>query len=265
MNAIPRHLLSVALAAVISTTFAVQAQDADAPTDAELVAEATVPTDRLAERYASLAGSEEAAAELVSQLRTGEDFTVVEEVTTTVTNDDGTTTTSTELVERTITNTTGPMGYGEVNITLSLAQALVDAGAYPDLQSALSGVETTVVNADGTSTVMVEGGVLALRADGMGWGQIAQELGFKLGHLVSASNRGTHADGGLQARADGQARGESARAGASANARVDTGRPASAGRPQTVERPQLPTRPERPERPERPQRPERPERGGGRG
>lgn len=259
MNVLSRHVLSAALAAALLSTAAVHAQDATTQADAELIAEATVPTDRLAERYAALAGSEEAAAELVGQLRTGDDFTVVEEVTTTVTNADGTTTTTTELVERTVVNANGPMGYGEVNITLSLAQALVDAGAYPDLQSALSGVETTITNADGTTSVVTDGGVLTMRADGMGWGQIAQELGFNLGELVSASNRGTRADAGLQARANGQARGDSARAGASVNARVDIGRPDTAGRPATVERPQLPTRPERP------QRPERPERGGGRG
>lgn len=245
MNAIPRHLLAVALAAAVSS-IAIPAQAQDTPADAEIVADATVPADRLAERYAGLAGSEEAAAALVDQLRTGEDFTVVEEVTTTVTNDDGTTTTTTELVERTITNTNGPMGYGEVNITLSLAQALMDAGTYADLQSALTGVETTVTNADGTTSVLVEGGVLAMRADGMGWGQVAQELGFNLGELVSASNRGTRTDA----------------AGARAERRVaDAGRPDTAGRPERVERPQRPDRPERPQRPERPERPER----GGRG
>ena len=256
MNPIPRSLLlSAALAAALSTMLPAQAQETDA--EAGIVAEATVPAERLAERYADLAGSEDAAADLVSQLRTGGDFTVVEEVTTTTTNDDGTTTTTTELVERTVVNPNGPMGYGEVNITLSLAQALVDAGAYADLQSALTGSEVIVTNPDGTTTTTFEGGVLAMRADGMGWGQIARELGFNLGELVSASNRNAWATAGVEAGA----RDRKAGVEASGNARVEvgTGRPDNVGRPEGVGRPVLPARPERP------QRPERPERGGGRG
>jgi len=253
MNSIPRSLLlSAALVAALSTMLPAQAQEADA--EAGFVAEATVPAERLAGRYADLAGSEEAAADLVSQLRTGGDFTVVEEVTTTTTNDDGTTTTTTELVERTVVNPNGPMGYGEVNITLSLAQALVDAGAYADLQSALTGSAVVVTNPDGTTTTTFEGGVLAMRADGMGWGRIARELGFNLGQLVSASNRGDKAQAGIEASA--HARGK---AGTAGNVRVDAG---VRGRPEGVGRPALPIRPERPQRPERP---ERPERGGGRG
>lgn len=250
MSTMPRHLiLSAALAAAL---FAGAAQSQDTTADAEIVASASVPSERLAERYADLAGSPEAAAGLVSQLRSGDDFVVVEEVTTTVTNDDGTTTTQTALVERSVVNPNGPMGYGEVNITLAMAQALVDGGAYPDLASALSGISTTVTNPDGTTTTVVEGGVLAMRADGMGWGQIAQELGYNLGSLVSASNNGKvsgSVDAGTRAKV----------AGVKAE-RADKGEPVA--RAERVGHPERPMRPEKIDRPERPERPQRPERGG---
>ncbi|GAB3726266.1 hypothetical protein GCM10028862_01340 [Luteimonas pelagia] len=259
MKPTPRYLLlSAALGAALSLSATASAQDAglEGDVDAGIVAEAEVPAERLVERYAGFAGSEEAAAELVSDLRTGGEFTWTEEVTTTVTNDDGTTTTTTELVERTLANPNGPMGYGEVNITLSLAKALVDAGTYPDLQSALTGIATTTTHPDGTTTTVVEGGVLAMRADGMGWGRIAQEFGFNLGSLVSASNRNARADASVDAAARGQAAGAKAsgRAKVDVDAGVRTGRPDTTGRPARIERPAMPTRPERPERPERSQR-----------
>lgn len=241
MRTTPRRLLlSTALTAVLAASAPVLAQDADA----QIVAQASVPEARLVERYSELAGSEAAAGDLVSDLRTGGDFTVVEEVTTTTTNPDGTTTDTTELVERTVVNPNGPMGWGEVNISLSLAQALVDSGAYPSLQSALTGVETIITNPDGTTTITSEGGVLAMRAEGMGWGAISKELGFNLGSLVSASNRSDKSVA-ASARAD--------------KAERTTGKPDRIAR---VDRPEKPEKLDRPQRPERPERPQKPERSG---
>lgn len=217
----------------------------DVPDDTVVIAEATVPEGRLVDRYADLAGSEAAASELVSALRTGGGFTVVEEVVTE--NEDGTTTVT--PVETVIANPAGPMGWGEVNILLSLAQALLESGAFADLQSALTGVQTTVTNPDGTTTVTTEGGVLAMRADGMGWGRIASTLGFRLGELVSASNRSE--------RASARVAGGKADQAARRDERI-----ASSDRPARPERAGRPERPEKPERIERPERPERPERGG---
>jgi len=235
-----RLLFSTALTAALAASAPVLAQDADA----EIVAQASVPEARLVERYTELAGSEAAAGDLVSDLRTGGDFIVVEEVTTTTTNPDGTTTDTTELVERTVVNPNGPMGWGEVNISLSLAQALVDSGAYPSLQSALTGVETTVTNPDGTTSITSEGGVLAMRAEGMGWGAISKELGFNLGSLVSASNRSDKSVA-ASGRAD--------------KAERTTGKPERIAR---VDRPEKPEKLDRPQRPDRPERPQKPERSG---
>lgn len=238
-------LLSLVLGSTLPLAFPAFAQDAGS--DVEVEAAASVPKSRLVDRYTVLAGSEVAAADLIDALRSGGDFTYSEQVTTTTTNADGTTSTTTSTVERTVTNPLGQMGWGGVNITLSMAQALVDSGAYPDLLSALSG--TTVTNADGTTTTT--GGVLAMRAEGMGWGSIAKTLGFNLGELVSASNRNAQAAAAQERRIAAVSRG-SDHAG-------KFERPERPERPQRAERPE---RPERPERAERPERPERPERGG---
>ena len=142
------------------------------------------------------------------------------------------------------------MGWGGVNITLALAQALVDAGTAPDLQSALTGVATTVTNPDGTTTTTTSGGILQMRASGMGWGQIAKKLGFNLGALISAS----HTDK-AKAGATHAAKGDKA----------DKQKPESAGKPEhpaKIERPAKPDRVERPQKPDRPALPQKPEHGG---
>ncbi len=240
-------LLSMALGAALLAAVPAFAQDAGG--DAAVIAEASVPKDRLVDRYSELVGSDAAATDLINDLRTGGDFSVTQDVTTTVTNPDGTTTTTTAPVTTTIVNPNGAMGWGEVNITLSLAQALVDSAAYPDLQSALSGASTTVTNPDGTITTTVSGGVLAMRADGMGWGAIAKELGFKLGTLISAGNKSDKATAAIAAKAE---RSEKAKA------ERTIGKPDRVAR---VERPNRPEKIDRPSRPERPERPQKPERG----
>ena len=258
MNTSLRRLpLCIALAALFSAAVPAFAQDAGS--DTEIVAEATVSRDRLVDRYAEAAGSEDLAAGLIDGLRKGGEFTVQEAVTTTTTNADGTTTTTTTMVDRTVANPAGPMGWGEVNISLSLAQALVGAGTYASLSTALAGVPTTVTNADGTTTTTVEGGVLSMCADGMGWGAIAKELGFNLGSLISASNKSERAVAAADKKAERTAKAEKAEKAAKPE---KAERAAKAERPDRVAKVDRPERPTRPERIERPQRPERPERGG---
>ncbi|MBF6023920.1 hypothetical protein [Lysobacter niastensis] len=255
MNLKPRtFLLAAAISAALFTMAPGFAQDADP--DAPVIAEATVPKARLVDRYTELAGGPDASADLVGDLRTGGDFVIVEEVTTTTTNPDGTTTTVTTPVEHAIVNANGPMGWGEVNITLSLAQAMVDSGAAPDLQSALAGA--TITNADGTVTTMP--GVLQLRADGGGWGQIAKQLGFNLGSLISASNHSDKAVAGT-ARAD-KAKAERVQGKSGNDKPAKPERVAKAERPDKPEKVDRPQRPERPERPQKPERPDKPERVG---
>lgn len=133
---------------------------------------------RIASSFTNLAGSDANALALVNGLRTGSASTLTFSTTS-----GGTTTTSTT----TITPPTKPMGWGNVKIALALAQAQLQQLGITNptadqLQAALNG--GTIKAADGTSVTLK--GVLTMRADGMGWGQIAQAGGTKLGPVVSS-------------------------------------------------------------------------------
>ena len=157
--------------------------------------------DALVEKYTPLAGSEANAKTLVSGLRDGKDFTV-----------DGTT----------FKTPAGKLGNGEVNIALSLAEAkLRQEGITQPTSAQLN----TALIGDAAHP-----GILTLRADGKGWGQVAQSMGIKLGDVMRAE----------QARRERHER------------------------PQVAnhERPERGERAERAERPDRPERPEKPERHG---
>jgi guanyl-specific ribonuclease Sa len=147
------------------------------------IAQTTTPTtppattstqdSRLATQYQGLAGSEQNAQSLVTGLRTGTPVTL---------NSTGTTGTPT-----TFTPATGKMGYGNINIALSLAKtSLAQQGITnptpAQLSAALNG--GTLTTPKGTVTMA---GVLSQRQTGMGWGQIAKSMGVKLGSVVSAS------------------------------------------------------------------------------
>jgi hypothetical protein len=80
---------------------------------------------------------------------------------------------------------TGKMGFGNVKISLALAQeSLSQQGitqpTSQQLYTALAGGQMTP--GDPTTTTS---GILQMRADGMGWGQIAQKYDVKLGQLMS--------------------------------------------------------------------------------
>ncbi|MGH8735385.1 MAG: hypothetical protein ACREVB_17000, partial [Burkholderiales bacterium] len=103
---------------------------------------------------------------------------------------------------QTFTPPTGTMGYGNVDNALALAQAsLAQRGI---TQPTPAQLQASVMD------------VLKMRADGQGWGQIAQSYGVKLG---------------------------------------DVKRSEKAERVAGAERPHKPEKPERPERPEKPERP----------
>jgi hypothetical protein len=152
---------------------------------------------QLTEKYASLAGSEANAKTLITGLRDGTAF---------------------KIGSTSFEPPTGKMGNGSVNIALSLAEkSLADQGITNPTASQLEGALI------GTSTTP---GVLALRADGQGWGQIAQSMGFKLGEVM----RSPKADEKVAARPE---------------------KPARVEKLQRFERPERPAKPERPERPGR--------------
>ena len=100
------------------------------------------------------------------------------------------------------------LGYGEVYISLALAQELVrDGGMQP---------------ADALNEV------LGRRIEGKGWGVIANDFGLKLGHVVASARSGNE------------------RLAAAFTRPVErAARPERPAKPERVERPQRPERPER--------------------
>ena len=142
---------------------------------------------KIASNFTDLAGSEENALALVNALRTGGEITLVTTVPPPAGSPPGTlpTTTTTSF-----TPPTKPMGWGNVKHALALAQdQLARAGitnpTAEQLQTALTGGDLVRVNADGTTTTTAVKGILTMRADGMGWGNIAKEGGTKLGPVTS--------------------------------------------------------------------------------
>ncbi len=133
--------------------------------------------DKLVREFSAWAGSRSNAQSLVQGLRSGSTVTLRDTGSST-----GTATT--------VDPATAKMGVGEVRIALSLAKAqLAQAGVTQptaaQLGAALGG---GLVSSSSASTSLP--GVLNQRASGMGWGQIAQAMGVKLGSLMSASAPG---------------------------------------------------------------------------
>ena len=143
---------------------------------------------RLVSSFAGWAGSEANARSLVTGLRQGGDIKLTTQTGTPTTGTGGTATQTASF-----TAPTRPMGYGNVRIALSLArEQLAQSGITnptpAQIETALMGgkITTTTGTGAGATTVTTPyRGVLQMRADGMGWGQIAQNMGTKLGHVMS--------------------------------------------------------------------------------
>ncbi len=92
--------------------------------------------------------------------------------------------------ETTIINPpTGKMGYGNVYTSLALAKQQLSAAGITEptpqeLQAALTGGTITSGTGPEATTTSMEG-ILTLRSQKMGWGQISQKLGYKLGPVIS--------------------------------------------------------------------------------
>ena len=141
----------------------------------------TVSMEKIAEEYSDFLGDN--AGSIVKGLREGGEINL----SSTSTGTDGTTSTSSTSFE----SPTGKMGNGEVSISLGLAkeqlnQYGVTEPTAEELQAALVGGEITT-QSGGTTQL---DGVLTMRSEGMGWGQIAQEYGTKLGHVISSVKSG---------------------------------------------------------------------------
>jgi len=89
-----------------------------------------------------------------------------------------------------ITPPTGQMGFGEVYISLALAKQQLSTMGITEptpeqLQAALTGGEVTYTTESGVTTTQKLDGILTMRSDGMGYGQIAKQLDTKLGPVMA--------------------------------------------------------------------------------
>ena len=134
-------------------------------------------TGKISGTFNSFLGSDSTA--VVTGLRNG---TPIALTTTTPAATPGAAPTVTTTV---ITPPTGQMGHGNVFTSLALAkqqlgQLGISQPTPQQLQAALTGGTVTT----GTGTTQLQG-VLTMRSQGMGWGQIAQKQGTKLGPVIS--------------------------------------------------------------------------------
>ena len=188
------HLQSILLACAIAVAFPAIAADAAMTTGTTTTATTSTPAStsaigtsstteaKLAAEFADFLGGETQAKTVVSALRQGTSFSPDAESSTasgnaaSATSTTGSTTTGTASTG----SSTGTMGYGEVRMTLRLAQAQLNQMGITEptdaeLAAVLQGGEVGGAQVDG---------ILALRADGMGWGQIAQKSGMTVGQIM---------------------------------------------------------------------------------
>lgn len=114
-------------------------------------------------------------------------------------------------------------GWGETSIELAMAQRLTqtDATNYPTMADALNKIEV-------------------LRSQKMGWGKIANSLGFKLGPVVSAAShtRNELRKESRMEKSTGSLKSEKSEKAERSAMTEKIGRPDTAGRPERVARPE---------------------------
>jgi hypothetical protein len=208
----------IAVACGLAASGALQA--ANPPTSSSGTKDSALrPEGELTEKFTAFAGSTQNAQALVDGLRNGTPITL----------------TGSSGSSSKITPSTQPMGFGNVNIALSLArQELAQQGITQptpaQIQAALTG--GTITTTTGSSTLT---GILTLRSQGMGWGAIANSLGFKLGEAVRP----------IRAEQIGKAEKSEK---ADTDDRVAKSERIEVDRMDKADRPERPARPERPER-----------------
>ncbi len=158
---------SLAQAATEDATLTTQAAQMDRYATAK---GQTTVSSRTAADFSKFYGQTNSQA-LAEGLRSGSEITLA------TTAADGTTSTAT------FTPPTGSMGNGNVYISMALAQQQLTAAGITDPTA--QQIETAMVGGTLTPGGEPVEGVLEMRANGMGWGQIAQAYGTKLGPVIS--------------------------------------------------------------------------------
>ena len=153
-------------------------------------------TNKIGKDFSLFLGSD--ANAVVTGLRNGTPISLISTTTTPSPTPGGLPVTSTTTTV--ITPPTGHMGFGNVYISLALAkQQLSTLGITQptpqQLQAALTGgtiTQTTGTGVTATMTTTNLQGILTMRSQNMGWGQIAQKLGFKLGPVMASMKSANH-------------------------------------------------------------------------
>jgi hypothetical protein len=159
------HCLSIAASLLIVAA-------APSPNFAQTSSASSTPETNISNDYSYFLQNVD-SKQVVNDLRNGQWSTTTTDPTT------NTTTTTTEALP------TGKMGFGNVKISLALAQESlrqqnIMQPTSEQLHTALVGGQ--MVPGDSTTTT---NGILQMRSEGMGWGQIAQKYDVKLGQLMS--------------------------------------------------------------------------------
>ena len=184
---------------------------------------ATVVVNKISGDFTDFAGSSENANALVTGLRNGSEITITTQY-------DNVSSTAT------FTSPTGKTGYGNVFISLSLAQQqLADLGI---TQPSAEQIQTALLGGNISPDTLLPG-VLTLRADEMGWGQIAKTMGVKLGHVISSIRSANKSDRKEITRLE----------------KMNKSRPDKSNRPQRIDKPSRVEKPARPQRPDKVERP----------
>jgi hypothetical protein len=168
--------------------------------------------NKISSDFSSFLGAD--AKAVVTGLRNGTPITLTSTTSTPTTTTTTTPTTTTGSLPTTTTTTTtitpptGQIGFGGAFISLALAkQELSGLGITQptpeQLKAALTGgpitqttstgatTTTTGTTAATTTTTQLQG-ILTMRSQNMGWGQIAQKLGFKLGPVIASMKSANH-------------------------------------------------------------------------
>lgn len=162
-------LFAAAVSAAESDDARLTAQAAQMDSYAASRGQAAVTT-KTATDFSGYYGQDNAQA-LASGLRSGS------QISLTTTAPDGSVSTAT------FTPPTRPMGNGNVFISMSLAQQRLTAAGIT--QPTAQQIQAAMTGGPLVSGGQPVQGVLQMRADGMGWGQIAHAMGTKLGPVVS--------------------------------------------------------------------------------
>src|SRR5882724_4135011 len=189
-------------------------------------------TNKISSDFSPFLGSN--ANAVVTGLRNGTPITLTSTTTTPSPTPGGlpVTTTTTTV----ITPPTGHMGFGNVYISLALAkQQLSTLGITQptpqQLQAALTGgtiTQTTESGATAATTTTDLQGVLTMRSQNIGWGQIAQKLGFKLGPVISGMKSANHS---LASSAAASSKGSGVTSASGQSGASDSGIVSGSGKP----------------------------------